>query len=66
VAELPGDRAVVSMRLKILHRKVDRASLSGGEREILGGGPEYSSRGKRRQRRENVVASIPLRGRFPR
>lgn len=47
MAELPGNRAVVSMRLKILHGKVDHASQWGVRGKSLEGGPEYSSRGKR-------------------
>lgn len=65
VAELQGTGAVNSMRLKLLHGKVDRASLSRGEREILLRENQSCLQGKA-DRERKVVDSIPLRGRFPR
>ncbi len=66
VAELQGTGAVNSMRLKLLHGKVDRASQWGVEREILLRENQSCQQGKADGERKAVVASIPLRGRFPR
>lgn len=66
VAELLEIGAVVSMRLKITPWESGPRLSVGGEREILGKG-EPNQQGKRKGRRgKRQIASIPLRGRFPR
>lgn len=62
VAELLGIGAVVSMRLKIRHGKVDRASQWGGEREILGKGEPTGKKGRRRKKvgcQHTIAGKVP-------
>jgi hypothetical protein len=41
------------------------APLSGGEREILGGGPQYSSRGKREADERKGCCQHTIAGKIP-